>query len=693
VQRVVVVATDRSETAARAVRWAADLAQSFFGELVLVQVIALSDDQPEDAADFGRAAAVELAAVELTRIAEEFAGARGRARVVVDDRPAEAIVAVAHEEGADVIVVGNAGMSGNKKFLLSNVPNRITHMARCTVVTVNTTDGLAATHKGDVQHVVRPSQAQRDDDEELLLSGRAAKIARVAAKHGLEELFSRRGGDNSEESTRESARNFRGALEELGPTFCKLGQVLSTRPDLVPPAFIEELATLRDNVPPLTEAQVVVVMEEELQVPWEDVFDSIEPTPLATGSIAQVHRATLSTGEKVVVKVQRPGARAEITRDLGLLEVFARKSAKRPGLRQIVDPAAVVEHLSTSLQSELDFRREADSIARMRTILERYPRLAVPEVYTDFSTHRLLVMQEVGGGPIGSAPEGPVRKDAARQLIESYYRQILTEGFFHADPHPGNLKWWDDKVWFLDFGMVGEVGPELRDGLVMMMLAFWQEDQDFLAETLWMLAGEEPRPDLDVVKFRDDLGHVMARYRHVPLQELQMGPMLQDVTTLAIRYDVPLPATLVLTAKALAQIQHATAELDPEIDPFAVAGSYFAKSALERLRGSFKPQHMLYESQKIRVRLTRLLEAFERLVGSRPGPNLQVQFRGIEGIETNIRRGTRRLAIALPASGGFIATAIMADSTNVASWVAPLFGVVTALLTIGLVLDVIRRRN
>jgi nucleotide-binding universal stress UspA family protein len=331
VQRVV-VATDRSETAERAVRWAADLAHSFSGELVLVQVIAESDDQPADAADFGRAAAIELVAVELTRIAEELAGPRGRARVVVDDRAAEAIVAVAHEESADVIVVGNAGMSGNKKFLLSNVPNRITHMARCTVVTVNTTDGLAATHTAGAPRVLRPTQAQRDDDEQLLLSGRAAKIARVAAKHGLEELFSRRGGDSSAASTRESARNFRAALEELGPTFCKLGQVLSTRPDLVPPEFIEELATLRDNVPPLTEAQVVEVMEEELQVPWEDVFDSIEPTPLATGSIAQVHRATLSSGEKVVVKVQRPGARAEITRDLGLLEVFARKSAKRPGL-------------------------------------------------------------------------------------------------------------------------------------------------------------------------------------------------------------------------------------------------------------------------------------------------------------------------------------------------------------------------
>jgi predicted unusual protein kinase regulating ubiquinone biosynthesis (AarF/ABC1/UbiB family) len=146
----------------------------------------------------------------------------------------------------------------------------------------------------------------------------------------------------------------------------------------------------------------------------------------------------------------------------------------RPGLRQIVDPAAV-EHLSESLQAELDFR-EAASIERMRGILAPYHRLAVPGVYTDFSTGRLLVMEEVQGGPLSSAPLGEERTEAARQLIESYYKQILTEGFFHADPHPGNMKWWDDRVYFLDFGMVGEIGPDLREGLCSSLLAFWQED-------------------------------------------------------------------------------------------------------------------------------------------------------------------------------------------------------------------------
>jgi predicted unusual protein kinase regulating ubiquinone biosynthesis (AarF/ABC1/UbiB family)/nucleotide-binding universal stress UspA family protein len=687
VQRIV-VATDRSETSQRAVEWAADLASRFTAELVLVQVVV---PPPDDAAgvrsddlDGIDDAVLSATRAELHELAATIAGPSGRARLVVDDQPAEAICAVAAEERADVIVVGNAGMSGNKKFLLSNVPNRITHAAHCTVITVNT-----ASLDGQPAPIITTAPEYDDD---LLLSGRAAKIASVVARHGIAELFARRKGDTDGTETKETARRLRQAFEELGPTFCKLGQVLSTRPDLVPPEYIDELAALRDQVPSLTEAQVVEVMEEELRVPWDDVFESIEPQPLATGSIAQVHRATLSTGERVVVKVQRPGAREEITRDLGLLGVFARKTATRPGLRQIVDPAAVVEHLSESLQAELDFRREAASIERMRGILAPYHRLAVPGVFTDFSTDRLLVMEEVQGGPLSSAPLGEERTDAARQLIESYYKQILTEGFFHADPHPGNMKWWDGKVYFLDFGMVGEIGPDLREGLVLLLLAFWQEDASFLTETVLGLSGGGPRPDVDIDGLQVEIGSLVSRYRHLPLNELQLGPMLQDVTTVAIRFDVPLPATLILTGKALAQIQHATAELDPDVDVFAVAGRYLARSTFDKMRVIARPQEILYEGQKFRTRISKLLEAFERLVGARPGPNLQVEFKGFEGVEVTVRRASRRLSFALTAAGAFIAMAVTADSTNVAEWVPIAIGSIAGILTFGLMADVFRRR-
>src|SRR5919198_3530988 len=203
------------------------------------------------------------------------------------------------------------------------------------------------------------------------LLGRAVRIGKVLAKYGLRE----RAGDRA---LTERAESLRLALEELGPTFAKLGQILSTRPDLLPPEFVAELEKLQDDVPPLTEAEVVLVMEEELGVPWEDVFESIEPEPLAAGTIGQVHRATLEGGARVVVKVQRPGAAEEIERDLGLLALFAEKAEGREALRGLVDVPAVVEHLSSSLRRELDFREEAANIERMREVLASYPRLAVP---------------------------------------------------------------------------------------------------------------------------------------------------------------------------------------------------------------------------------------------------------------------------------------------------------------------------
>jgi ubiquinone biosynthesis protein len=685
----VVAATDGSPTAERAVEWASRLAEPFAAELVLVRVV-----QPESppGSEAGAAEATHAGAIgtELTRQAREAAGTRGRARVVTDEHPADAILRVAAEEGAEVLVVGNAGMSGRKEFLLGNVPNRVSHQASCTVVIVKSSDAPGPSRATVARPGTDRARAPEGAPEDPRLLRRAAHIATVMGKHGLEEVLARRRSDP--ERVPLAARRFRAALEELGPTFCKLGQVLSTRPDLLPPPFIEELATLQDHVPPMPEESVVRVMEEELGVPWEDVFETIEAQPLASGTIAQVQRATLMNGERVVVKVQRPGARDEILRDLELLEMFAQRTARRPAIQEIVDLPTIVEHLSESLLRELDFLAEASNMEQLAKVLEPYPRLAVPRLYEAYTSQRLLVMEEVQGGPIRDAPEGPARKEAARQLLESYYRQILTNGFFHADPHPGNLLWWDDRIYFLDFGMVGEIGPDLREQLMLLLLAFWQEDASFLTDLTLMIAGQDQRPDLDVRAFQADLGALMARYRRLSMREIQLGPVLQEMTTISIRHGVPLPASLALAGKAMTQMQLATAGLDPDLDPFAVAGTYLARSTLERVRAGVNPQRLFYESQKVGTRLLRLAESLERLTGARPGPKLQVQFRGIEGLEANVRRAGRHLSVALVTAGALGAAAVTAASPAVAPWVPQLFGGLGGLLVVGLLVDLVRGR-
>jgi predicted unusual protein kinase regulating ubiquinone biosynthesis (AarF/ABC1/UbiB family) len=591
-----------------------------------------------------------------------------------------------------VLVVGNVGMAGRKQFLLGNIPNRISHNARCTVVIVNTAhlEARGGAPSSRAAPGAGAHGAAATTDGRLL--GRAWRIGRVLARAGARELL-RRPRPDGEATLRERARRLRMALDELGPTFAKLGQILSTRPDLLPPEFIDELATLQDRVTPLTEAEVVSVMERELGVPWEDVFAGIDPQPLAAGTIAQVHRATLESGERVVVKVQRPTAEEDIVQDLRLLEMFAAKAAERPGLRRVFDLPAMIGHLSSSLRRELDFRQEAANLKRMAEVLSRHPRLAVPGVYEQYSTARLLVMEEIQGVPVVQAPPGPARTDAARQLLESYYHQVMGEGFFHADPHPGNMKWWNDRIYFLDLGMVGEVEPAVRELMLLLLLAFAQEDAAFLAEAVLMLAGDEGSADeVDMATFRDELGQLIGRYRALALSEIQLGPLLQEVTQIAVRHNVRVPAALALAGKAFAQMQLVAGALDPTLDPFAVASSFVLKSTLRQLAGGLSPSKLFYGAHKARLRFLRMLEAVEGATGARPGAQLQVRFRGTEGLEATIAQAGRRVSLALGLCGALIGAAATAKAAGVPRWVPSAMGGIGSALAAGLLAELARRR-
>jgi len=674
----ILVATDRSDTATRAVAWAAEMSERYDAELIVLQVIA-----PEHLPGQDTGGAAEAAAGQLAVLTREVCGERGRPLLVYDSDPAGAIVRTCEDEHVDLVVVGNVGMRDRTEFLLGSVPNQVSHNARCSVVIVNTAPDGAAGSPG------RPGSRAAADaaPTEGQLLGRAAQVARVFGTYGLGEIL-HRGRDDAPAR----ARRFRDALEELGPTFGKLGQILSTRPDLLPAAVVAELADLQDHVTPLSEAEIVAVMESELKVPWEDVFASIERDPMASGTIAQVHRATLVGGERVVVKVQRPAAEPQIRQDLGLLGQFAAKAGDRPAFQQVVDVPAIIEQLSSSLLRELDFRHEAASIERMREVLAPFDRLGVPLVYTELSTSRLLVMQEIQGIPVRQAPEGEARREAARQLLEAYYYQVLEAGFFHADPHPGNLMWWNDMIYLLDLGMVGEVDAGLRESLLLLLLAFWREDIAFLSDAMLGLAAGRPPADFDEAAFQADLGGLLASYRHLPLSELRLGPLLQQLTEISVRHRVRLPSSLTLIGKAFGQMQLAAAELDPSLDPFAVAGHFYVRQLTGRMRTLANPQQLFYESQKFRVRISRVLEGLERAVGVRGGPGLQVDLRGVQELTGAVGQAGRRIAIGLAAATAIVGTAITASAAHAAAWATVTFGTAAVLLTGGLLLDVVRRR-
>ncbi|MBV9169928.1 MAG: universal stress protein [Chloroflexi bacterium] len=647
--RRILVATDRSASADEAVHWAANLARTLEADLLLLQV--LVPPSPEAPVDDR----LTNAQAELQVFAEQLAGSRGRARVVVDDDPASAILEAIVNDQADVVALGNLGMRGRKEFLLGNIPNRVSHNARCTVVIVNTATE-SAVPPGTPASTRRYEPGSAPPNGHLI--ARTWRIGRVMVRAGLRDALERTPTDIDRQ--RLGAQRLRAALDELGPTFAKIGQILSTRPDLLPPAYIEELATLQEHVTPLTEAEVVAAMERELGVPWEDVFGSIDGKPLAAGTIAQVHRATLENGDRVVVKIQRPSAEQDILQDLELLEMFASRVGSRPSFRRVVDLPAMVEDLSKSLRRELDFRREADNLRRMREVLAPFSRLAVPAVYEEYSTSRLLVMQEIQGVPVREAPPGPARTEAARQLLEAYYAQVLGQGFFHADPHPGNMKWWNDTIYLLDLGMVGELEPEVRELLLLLVLAFAQQDAAFLAETVQLLAGQPGSVDTsDLEAFQQDLAELIARYRSLSIKEIQLGPLFQEITQIAIRHHVRVPPSLALAGKAFSQMQLVAAQLDPNLDPFGVAQAYLMRRTIRQMVDGMQPQRMFYEVEKARHRVVRLISALESITGARPGADMRVEFRSRE-LEASLGKLGKRLSMGLGLGGAMIAAAVLA---------------------------------
>jgi len=355
--------------------------------------------------------------------------------------------------------------------------------------------------------------------------------------------------------------------------------------------------------------------------------------------------------------VQRPQAQ-EVLSVLRLLELFAEKAMDRPGLRDAIDLPVLVEHLASSLRRELDFRREADNLERMAELLEPFPRLDVPRVYRELSSQRLLVMEAIDGCPLRDVPPGEDRIEAAEQLLESYCAQVLVDGFFHADPHPGNLVWRDGKIYLLDLGMVGELDGELRAKVILLLLAFGRGDAEFLGDVLLMLSDEERATPVDRDALTAELAAAIARFSGDSLADMQIGAMLAGILEVATRHRIRLPPALALSGKAFTQMQLAVAQLAPSLNPFALASRFLLGNTRRQALKRLDPQRLYYDSQKMMLRATRFIESLERATGARAGSGVQVSVSGTHGLEAAVERAGRRVAIV--AGAGMLAVAVAA---------------------------------
>ncbi|HEX2211771.1 MAG TPA: AarF/ABC1/UbiB kinase family protein [Longimicrobium sp.] len=474
---------------------------------------------------------------------------------------------------------------------------------------------------------LRPDHLKRYRDLARLLMryGRSDLVKSSGLEGALEE------GVDDEATPPADAEQLAADLEAMGPTFIKLGQLLSTRPDLIPRAYADALARLQDRVEPFDGEEAERMVSEELGVRVSKAFQEFDRVPIAAASLGQVHRAVLRDGRTVAIKVQRPGIREQIVKDLDALGEVVDLMDRHTRQGRKYEPARVLEEFRRTLLSELDYAREARNMATLDANLAEYQRIIVPRPVDGYSTGRVLTMEYVRGRNISKlSPLARMEVDGralAEELFRAYLKQILVDGFFHADPHPGNVFLTDDgRLALLDVGMVGTLTPELQQHLLRMVLAISDGRGEEAAEAT-IQAGEE-RHHFDEARFTSDVKALVSDFATAGnAQDIQVGRVMLDVTRSAAENGIRLPVEMTMLGRALLALDQVGRTLDPEFDPNA---------AIRRNASDLMRRQMLKNVSPGRM-FTNLLEMNE-LVQKLPGRiNRALDGLSEDGVEVKVR--------------------------------------------------------
>ena len=478
---------------------------------------------------------------------------------------------------------------------------------------------------------------------------RLAATVGLFTKYGLADFADRNGlralvADDAEATnggSPEKAIAFRKRLVELGPAYIKLGQVLSTRPDLIPDSYVHELEKLQDDVPPIPYEAIAEMVESELGARMSKLFEEFEKEPLGTASLGQVHAAVLRGGRPVVVKIQRPNIRELLADDLEFFRELASFLTKRTQIGARVDMLGIIAQLEQALLDELDYRIEARNAATFRRALAEFPRLLVPKVVEGYTTEKVLTTERVKGLKIDDiSPLVRIEHDfepLAEEITRAYLKTIIIDGHFHADPHPGNvfvilpemenpmtpseLKSMDRrgairevhtpiqrieqqaqhqavvgvdvdvKLSLIDFGMTARLSSKMREQIVALLMSLADNRGDDAAETLVELG--EPLPDFDRSGYAREIAALIARNYDLAIGEVEAGKVLYEVINISYQRGLRLPAELTLLAKALFNLDAVTRALDPLFSPIDAIRDYSNQLATERARRDFSPRRLL----------------------------------------------------------------------------------------------------
>jgi len=509
---------------------------------------------------------------------------------------------------------------------------------------------------------------------------RINEISFVLAKNGFGHILNRIGltaslpaGTDAAE-TGPFARRLRQALVDLGPTFVKLGQVLSVRPDILPQDVLDEFQSLQDKVPPMRFADVRTVIEEELTRPLEEVFSEFEETPLGSASIAQVHEATLIDGTKVAVKLQRRGIDRRIRSDVHILYTLAQLlegSIKVPGLHT---PTAIIQEFDRAIALELDFLQELRNAERMARCFAGFEPVRVPGVHPRWSTRRMLVMELIEGRPLSAVmgtAEGPEARNLAHAIMESTYRQVFEYGFFHGDPHPGNLHVdADGRLVLLDFGMTGMLTGAMQDTIISAFTSMVFRDAETLALAVYRAGATKGRVDLK--EFTEELEKKMIQYYGASLDDLANPTTFMEIIQLCVRFQIALPPEFAVLSRAVALVEGEVRGLIPGVDIVEEVKPYARRLMTKR----FSPDRVAHDTAKLLVHaqghMRDLPTKFNQMLMDLEGGNVTIVTRDPDAqrLREEIRAAVLRLSLAALAS-----TVTMGSLLFLAAWSPDVFGI------------------
>jgi len=527
--------------------------------------------------------------------------------------------------------------------------------------------------------------------------GRYRQILKVLVKYGFGDLVSsvkRRWRVPKGIKELERAERARLALQELGPTFIKLGQMLSMRPDLITPEFAEEFKKLQDRVPPCDFEEVKGVLEEELKAPLESRFSRFDPLPIAAASLAQVHKAELN-GEPVAVKVQRPGIRKVIETDIDILLQIAGIAKRRLGDEAPFDPVGIVNEFAKSIYRELDFTGEANNMLRFARNFQNDPTIYVPKVYRELTTGRVLTMEFVDGIKISDVERfeslGLDRRTVALNGAKAVLKEVFEHGFFHADPHPGNIFVIKGNVIVpVDFGMVGRLTPEEMESLGRLLAGMVYKDAGLIVRTLYQLGMLEETRDTDELK--RDISDFLDRYYKRPLYQLDMRAIMDELMWIVRSHRVKVPSSYTLMLRALVTMEGVGRLLDPQFDMFALAKPYVLRMTARKLNPSRLAKEAMEFAQDS-LDLVRSLPIDARVISAKlKKGNLKItaEWERLNIFLTELNRSVNRLTFGLITAALVVASAIVMHSRGGASTLGGIGLAISSILGLWLLITIIR---